>query len=236
MRSGKVVSGRKRILSWVFLLVSASVPVCAQYLWMPERFTLFQVLLFFKCLYLCLVVAKRLYCEWSRSVSASQCPRGMPWACSVGLVENGQRAPSECKGGLQDCQVSFTLTLPPIVRTKSPLNWMAFDLLQIFLMNKVFGFFLFQLQIMPPQVASHRHTEAKPPGSLPDQKHPEAFLEEARQLLSRWIQLEAEVSYRTEWHRTHAGERNLPSESLRRTPEVDLFSGARHWGKWHSDQ
>lgn len=95
--------------------------------------------------YLCLVAAKRLYCEWSRSVSTSQCPRGMPRACSVGLVENGQRAPSECKGALQDCQVSLTLTLIPptpqnhttsavIVRTKSPLNWVAFYLLQIFLM------------------------------------------------------------------------------------------------------
>lgn len=119
---------------WVFLLVSASVPVCAQYLWMPERFTLFNMLLFFKCLFhSCLVAAKRLYCEWSRSVSTSQCPRGMPRARSVGLVENGQRAPSECKGALQDRQVSFTLTPTPlpsrnhtasavIVTTKSPLN------------------------------------------------------------------------------------------------------------------
>lgn len=50
-------------------------------------------------------VAKWLYRKWGRSVSTFEYPGGMPWPCCVGLVENGQRAPSEYKGALQDCQV-----------------------------------------------------------------------------------------------------------------------------------
>lgn len=114
MCSGKTVSGRKRILS---LVINESffwwVPVFQSVLNTSECQKGSRYSTYCFCLYLCLVAAKRLYCEWSGSVSTSQCTRGMPRACSVGLVENGQRAPSERKGALQDGQVSFTLTLTP---------------------------------------------------------------------------------------------------------------------------
>lgn len=60
---------------------------------------------FIHCWCLLCSVAKWLYCKWGRSVSTFEHPGGMPWPCGVGLVENGQRAPSEYKGALQDCQV-----------------------------------------------------------------------------------------------------------------------------------
>ena len=93
-----------------------------------------------------------------------------------------------------------------------------------------------QLQIMPSEVTSTWHTETKPPGSFSNPKHSQAFLQEAQQLLSRWVQLEAQVPIWTDWHRTLCGKWNLPSDSFFLPFEVSFFSCAGHLGKWNSDQ
>lgn len=93
-----------------------------------------------------------------------------------------------------------------------------------------------QLQIMPSQVTLPWYPETKPPGPLPDPKHPQAFLKETWQLPSGRVQLKAQIPDWTGSYWTFFGLRNVPSEPSVPRFHASILSCTGHRGEGDSNQ